>query len=176
VKLTLTYRGRLPATQRGVSEAKAELRNVFHPQIAAQVSRRLGNAIANATTTLEGQAFVSPCHRDLRTAAELDVLLMTPESARNVGDVDNRLKTLIDGLTRPANTQQMQGFMPPSDGGPTYCLMDDDQLVKRLAVDARPWFEPGVPLDKALVVVTATIVLGDNADMSSPTENIFLVL
>jgi hypothetical protein len=119
---------------------------------------------------------VAPAHTALRTAAELDVLLLTPASSRNVGDVDNRLKTLIDGLTRPANAGQMQHFVPPADGGPTYCLMDDDQLVKRLTVDARRWFEAGIPLDEALVVVTASIVLGDNADMSSPTGNIFLVL
>jgi hypothetical protein len=90
--------------------------------------------------------------------------------------VDNRLKTLIDGLTRPVNSQQMQHFIPPTDGGPTYCLMDSDELVKRLTIDARPWFESGMPQNEALVVLTATIVLGDNADMSSPTGNIFLVL
>lgn len=93
-----------------------------------------------------------------------------------MGDVDNRLKTLIDGLTRPANPQQMQGFIPQSDGGPTYCLMNNDQLVKRLTVDARRWFEPNVPPNEALVIITANIVLGDNADLSSPTGNLLLVL
>lgn len=176
MKLTLTYRGRLPATQRGVSPVKTELRQAFHPQIAAQIGLRLGNSIEQATTEFGGHRFVSPVHRDLRTAAELDVLLLTPKSSRSAGDVDNRLKTLIDGLTRPVNSQQMQHFIPPTDGGPTYCLMDSDELVKRLTIDARPWFESGMPQNEALVVLTATIVLGDNADMSSPTGNIFLVL
>lgn len=176
MKLTLTYRGPLPATQRGVSAAKAKLRQAFHPQVSAQIKARLGTSIAHVTTEFEGHKFICPVHRDFRTAAEISVLLLTPKSARSVGDVDNRLKTLIDGLTRPANSQQMRGFMPPVDGGPTYCLMDSDQLVKHLTVDARPWFESGIPVDEALVVVTATIVLGDNTDMSSPTGNIFLVL
>jgi hypothetical protein len=176
VRLTLTYRGHLPATQRGVSRTKAALREAFHPQIAAQIGLRLGRAVGQATTDFNGHAFVAPAHQELRTAAELDVLLLTPASSRTVGDVDNRLKTLIDGLTRPANAEQMRDFTPPVEGAPTYCLMDDDQLVKRLTVDARRWFEPGIPLDEALVVVTANIILGDNADMSSPTANIFLVL
>lgn len=102
--------------------------------------------------------------------------MLTPNSSRPIGDVDNRLKTLIDGLTRPVNSQQMQDFAPPADGGPTYCLMDNDQLVKRLTVDARPWFESSIPADEAFIVVTATIILGDNADMSSPTGTIFMVL
>ena len=176
MRLTLTYRGNLPATQRGVGKVKAVLREAFHPQIAAQFGHRLGPAVREASTEINGHTFVAPAHPRLRTAAELEVLLLTPASSRSVGDVDNRLKTLVDGLTRPANTEQMQSFKPPAPGGPTYCLMDDDQLVKRLTVDARRWFEPGIPPDEALVVVTANIILGDDADMSSPTASIFVVL
>jgi len=176
VKLTLTYRGKLPPTQRRVSSVKGALRAAFHPQIKAQIERRLGKPATEVETDFQGHKFISPAHEKFRTAAELDVLILTPNSSRSVGDVDNRLKTLVDGLTRPANPQQMQGFQPPPGGGSTYCLMDGDQLVKRLTVDARPWFEVGVPDNEALVVVTATIVLGDNVDMTSPMGNVFLVL
>lgn len=93
-----------------------------------------------------------------------------------MGDTDNRLKTLIDGLTRPANPDQLQGFEGPEDGEPTYCLMDDDSLVQRIGVDSRTWHVPPLGSSEALVVVTASIVLSDTANMQSPIGNIFLVL
>jgi hypothetical protein len=177
VKLTLTYQGPLPAKQRGVSPIKAKLREVFHPQISAQIDRVLGDESRSRLTTSLGEyQFISPAHAGFHTAVELDILMLAPRSRRPVGDTDNRLKTLIDGLTRPANSNQLQGFEAPADGGPTYCLMDDDNLVQRIGVDSRIWHVPPAGSNEALVVVTASIVLSETADMQSPIGNIFLVL
>ncbi|MEU3457641.1 hypothetical protein ABZ671_29160 [Micromonospora sp. NPDC006766] len=177
MKLTLTYQGPLPPRKRGITSEKANLRTAFHSQILAQVRSRLAEKTVKAvTSTIGGHAFVSVVHQNLRTAVELDVLLLTPQERRQVGDTDNRLKTLIDGLTRPANLEQMRDYVPPDDGGPLYCLMDNDALVNRLSVDSRRWFVPNVTDTDALVLVTASIVLGANADMTSPTANIFLAL
>lgn len=143
----------------------------------AQVGPLLsGSALAHASTDVDGRTFISPAHAELRTAVELDVLLLVPPRRSSTGDIDNRMKTLLDGLTRPANLEQLRGFSAPPDGGPTYCLMDDDRLVRRLSFDSRRWFDPAADPQEALAIVTATLVLGDNADMTSPTGNIFLVL
>lgn len=176
MRLTLTYQGTLPSKQRGVSPSKAAIRTEIHPQVKAQVDPRLGNSRRHATTSFSGHDFVAPAHKGLRTAAELDILVLSPTTTRPVGDLDNRLKTLIDGLTKPANVEQMVDFKDPADGGPTYCLLDEDTLVKSLTVDSRRWFLPSADPQLALVIVTAKIVLGDNADLSSPTGNIFMVL
>lgn len=69
----------------------------------------------------------------------------------------------------------MRDFVPPSIG-PTYCLMDDDSLVKRLGVDSRRWHDPEASEYDTLAIVTAKVVLGDAADMTSPTGSMFLVL
>ena len=102
--------------------------------------------------------------------------MLVPRQATTAGDVDNRLKTLVDGLTRPANAQQLEGFVPPDAAEPTYCLMDDDRLVQRLSVDARPWFDNTASTNEALVIVTAAIVLGSNASLETPMATTFLVL
>lgn len=107
---------------------------------------------------------------------ELDVLLLTPSESRRVGDTDNRLKTLVDGLTRPANRQQLQGFGEPDGGGPTFCLLDDDGLINRMTIDSREWYGGEAGRGDVLVVVTAQIVLGRNADMSAPLGSMFVVL
>jgi hypothetical protein len=102
--------------------------------------------------------------------------MLLPQHGTGAGDVDNRLKTLVDGLTRPANEEQLRGFVPPDSAQPTYCLMDDDRLVQRLSVDARPWFDSTASVDEALVIVTAAIVLGSNASLKAPVATMFLVL
>ena len=92
------------------------------------------------------------------------------------GDADNRLKTLVDGLTRPANAQQVAGHVAPGDGGPHFCLLDDDNLVQSIALDSRRWHAAQNDAD-TLVVVTARIVLSDDATLSStPFANNFLIL
>lgn len=177
MKLTLTYQGPLPAKQRGVSPIKAALRRAFHPQILAQMEARLSeDTRTRLTTPIGGHAFVSPAHAKFGTAVELDILMLAPRSDRPLGDTDNRLKTLIDGLTRPANSNQLQGFDSPDGGGPTYCLMDDDNLVQRIGIDSRVWHVPPKGSNQALIVVTATLVLSHTNDLNSPFNNIFLVL
>lgn len=176
MRLTLTYRGRLPAKQRGISPIKSALRQAFHPQIKEQVSRRLSQDRHEAAlvSNIEGHEFLAPVHDAFRTAVELDVLMLTGTALRP-GDSDNRLKTLIDGLTRPASVQQLEGHVDPPEGGPTFCLLDDDKLVQRVTLDSRRWYEP-VKRDETLVVVSATIVLSELAGMDSPFSNIFLLL
>lgn len=175
VEFTLTYQGPLPPKQRGISPVKARLRQAFHPQIKGTLDPRLtATARPQVTSTVHGHDFIAPANDAIRTAVALDVLLLTPPAAR-IGDADNRLKTLIDGLTRPANRQQMQNHEAPSEGGPTYCLLSDDRLVQRVNLDTRRWH--GAPDDTtSLVVVTAKLVLAEGVTANSPTTSLFLVL
>ncbi|MGJ0389031.1 hypothetical protein [Microbacterium sp. CGR1] len=159
-----------------MSPVKAALRRAFHPQIKAVLDRRMTQgAEQHLTSSIDGHEFVTPASEALGTAVALDVLLLTPPTQR-IGDADNRLKTLIDGLTRPANVEQMQNFESPDEGGPTYCLLSDDRLVQRVTLDSRQWHGgPGDPTT-TLVVVTARIVLSAEVTRDSPMASLFLVL
>ena len=58
------------------------------------------------------------------------------------GDLDNRVKTLIDGLTKPISATQLGSYLTPQIGeDPFYCLLENDNLVTSLAVetDIRPY-------------------------------------
>lgn len=176
MRITLTYQGPLPGRRQRVTEVKHELRKAFHPQLVAQVAPLLGpKSLPIVTSEVDGHRFVSVAHRAFRTAVELEVLLLSPPGVKPAGDTDNRLKTLIDGLTRPANAEQMRGHAPPEDG-PMFCLMDDDALVTRLSVDSRRWYGAAPGDSEALVVVTAQVVRGENADMDSPFGNLFVLI
>jgi hypothetical protein len=70
---------------------------------------------------------------------ELDILLLRPEGPGQIiesaGDIDNRIKTLIDALRIPNHASEMKkkaGDKP--DPNPMFCLLQDDKLITRLAV------------------------------------------
>ena len=72
---------------------------------------------------------------NLKLLAELDILIMHPEivgMARS--DIDNRMKTLFDGLRCPQNEHEI-GVNTPRDKGPIYTLLDDDHLITKLTVN-----------------------------------------
>ena len=49
-------------------------------------------------------------------------------------DIDNRVKTILDGLRCPQNEHEI-GQNTPRDIGPIYTLLDDDHLVTKLNVN-----------------------------------------
>jgi hypothetical protein len=72
---------------------------------------------------------------DLR--AKLDVLLLSsdmPGGLLHAGDIDNRLKTLFDALSMPANAQQVPTSDDAEPDGRLFCLLEDDRLVTRVEV------------------------------------------
>ena len=70
----------------------------------------------------------------------LDILFLRHDQPGGIeecrGDIDNRVKTLIDALRIPADGGEMKkkpGDAP--DPNPMYCLMDDDKLITKLKVE-----------------------------------------
>jgi hypothetical protein len=81
---------------------------------------------------IDWNPIISP---NLKMIAELDILMLHPEIvgvARS--DIDNRIKTLMDGLRCPQNEHEI-GANTPTDIGPIYTLLDDDHLVTKLTVN-----------------------------------------
>lgn len=65
----------------------------------------------------------------------LDVQLLMPEFHGIIhGDVDNRLKTLVDALTKPKRGQLVKKLDDPPDPNPLYCLLEDDKLITGLTI------------------------------------------
>jgi len=69
----------------------------------------------------------------------LDILMLRRDFPLNsrihAGDLDNRVKTLMDALRRPRNGSELRDNENPGAGeDPFYCLLEDDDLVSGLAV------------------------------------------
>jgi hypothetical protein len=86
-----------------------------------------------------GYNFVPLVNDLFNTVCGLDILFLRREdpgqliTTQSGGDIDNRLKTLLDALQIPQGCTQIEG--PPSEGEtPFYTLLQDDGLVTDLKV------------------------------------------
>ena len=70
--------------------------------------------------------------------AELDIVLLRPEEPGSVitqgGDIDNRVKTLLDALSIPQANQIPSGDVPRQDEDPFHCLVEDDNLITGIRI------------------------------------------
>lgn len=99
----------------------------------------LCDAIANRYSKF-GYNFVPLVRDDISLLCSLDVLFLRrdiPGSALQAGDLDNRIKTLIDTLRAPASPNELVGEdeKPRSDDTPMFCLLWDDKQVSHFSVE-----------------------------------------
>lgn len=96
----------------------------------------------------------------------LDVLFLrrdNPGSVIQSGDIDNRLKTLIDALHMPVNTPELAGNETPRENeDPFYVLLEDDKQVSHLSVETDRLLDPpkadrNEDRHMAHVVITVTL-------------------
>ncbi len=99
----------------------------------------LANAVAH-NHELYGCHFVPLVRKEWRLTCSLEILFLRhdpPGSIIRAGDLDNRVKTLVDALRMPASENEMALSEPlTSSELPFYCLLEDDDLISGLSVDS----------------------------------------
>ena len=184
MKFRLTYEGELRPTQRDALEHEKEplaihkhtVRRVFHAQLKRlwQTNRTLSewkvqmvplSEVLAESYQMFGYHFVPLVRKEIGVLCSLDFLFLRrdiPGSAIQAGDIDNRIKTLIDTLRMPRSPNEMLGSETPLDGeDPFFCLLEDDNLVSRFAVETDTLLDPLIGNDvdqrRAKIVVTVEI-------------------
>ena len=80
-----------------------------------------------------------------------------PGSAIQAGDIDNRIKTLIDALRLPQHENELTaGDEQPEEGeDPFFCLLEDDNQVSSFAVETDTLLDPpdGPNADRSVKLV-----------------------
>lgn len=160
MKLVLHYRGELFAN--GAPAHKHRLRQHFHRQLATLWQQKpllehhphwLVPATAGRVSLLRPIppfVFVPLISAALNAVAEVSLLLLRPEPPGALvtqgGDIDNRLKTLLDSLTMPRSIQALpENSCPGPDEQPHFfCLFEDDNLITDLSVRTEQLLEPGL--------------------------------
>ena len=143
----LLYQGPLKAN--GSPIEKHRIRRSFHSQLKslwaqpplAEVGQRLNidPSKGKSLGIIRGPYLCVPlvCAA-LELVASLEITLLRPEPPGQVitqgGDIDNRLKTLLDSLQVPKLDQVPPAESPTSEEQPFYCLVEDDNLITSLQV------------------------------------------
>lgn len=169
----LIYRGPLRASGNDVEKEvrarnihKHEIRKELHPQIKElwkypPLNRNFGKSVEpyhpqyldpnhpRGQKTCGEHRFVALVRSDLELTAELDILFLRREFPGTVilrgGDLDNRLKTLLDALRIPKTPQEIpEDYHPRDDEAPLFCLLEDDSLVTSLTISASILLDPTV--------------------------------
>jgi hypothetical protein len=124
------------------------LRREFHGQLKELLTRppmqpfkRLVDAKHQRALIVEigGFTFVPLISEKLSHVARLEIILLSPEEPGRVvtqgGDLDNRVKTLLDALRMPKVKEEIPPGDAPKDGEtPFYCLLEDDNLISGITV------------------------------------------
>jgi hypothetical protein len=108
--------------------------------------------------------FVPLVTKDLSLLCLLDILFLRtdlPSGVISAGDLDNRIKTLIDALRKPHNANELRGNETPAAGeDPFFCLLEDDNLVTSLTVETDMLLDrPNGNANSAIVKLVITVEL-----------------
>lgn len=179
MRFTLTYNGRLPSSSG--AKVKHGIRRELHPQLKelwrthpalADKQKWVSRPPPGSGATPDSQAiylaevgghdFASLVHPSMRLYAELDILVLRPEAPGAVishsGDIDNQLKTLFDALRRPTDSSEIpKDWTPVTGETPLHCLLEDDKLITRVAVETDRLLVPGIDPKDVQVTIRVNV-------------------
>jgi hypothetical protein len=148
MEFRLVYRGKLKANAANAAD-KQEVRRAFHPQLRKLWQQLPLNAepgwLRREPQTdfsiLKDQGlftFAPLVSTGLSLIAELAIIFLRPQEPGFLitqgGDIDNRIKTLLDARRMPKAGELPAGAAPRDGETPFFCLLEDDALVTALAV------------------------------------------
>jgi hypothetical protein len=167
MRFRLIFRGQIPGDIRGFTKEKHQIRQQFHPQLRELWNQHpallmLGGS-PGRIDELAGQhdkfgfGFVPLVQAENAMACSLNIVLMRRGEPHRLfdgtGDLDNRVKNLIDALCVPKQATQLlhkvngrqEKILPTEDEEPFFCLMEDDKLVYDFRVETDRLLMPAEP-------------------------------
>ncbi len=119
------------------------------------------------------EGYVPLVNEDFGMACELDVLFLRAEPAGHLlnhdssgGDIDNRMKVLLDGLTMPQKGQVKLKYDDDPDPVPMFVLPKDDGLVTSLRITTDRLLTSHDDSDSS----EACVVINVNVKTADPTR------
>ncbi len=178
MKFTLYYHG--PLKSNGSPEDKHTIRETLHTQLRELWEHRplvamktklldrnrkpdVPNGGNNLLFTVGEHEFACIISSRLHTTATLDITLLRPEQPGTVltqsGDIDNRLKTLLDALTIPQHLPKH--FSPTAGQTPFFCLLEDDALVTGISIHTHRWLNSDAVSRSDVILIIQVVTATD---------------
>ena len=173
MEFRLIYEGPLRG-QGAKSPHKWEIRRALHPQLqrlwqtrpladaaAALLSHPASPGAISVIVEKGGLLFAPLVTQRLNLYVELSVLLFRQQPRGTLitdgGDIDNRLKTLLDGLRVPHGSLEGRTERPVEpDPSPFFCLLEDDSLVTKVTVESEQLLRPARP-DEVVAIIAVHV-------------------
>lgn len=173
MRFRLTYRG--PLASNGSLKQKQALRRAFHVQLRelwtkpplADVRKlflvdQVPSGEISLIHPIAGFRFAPLVSSRVHLIAALEILMLRREDPGAVvthgGDLDNRVKTLLDSFRMPKGPSELPvGEAPKPDEDPFFCLLEDDALVTEVAIVTDRFLEPGPPEEKSHVQLVVKV-------------------
>lgn len=145
----LNYHGTLSTT--GHAKQKFIYRRAFLKQLreldeyykASGVSEKMGFS-ADKIKSVGPFKFLPLVTRDEGLEVELEIVLLSQMgpggNKQSHGDLDNLLKSLIDGLRMAQNANEIRSERPEKDETPFFCLLEDDQVIRNIHISHKKLF------------------------------------
>jgi hypothetical protein len=159
MEFRLLFEGQVKPRQRATLADIHDIRKQLHPQIKKlwehppldECRKMLRLPTSNgdyAVCEERGSKIYAPLvtkRTDL--LGELDIIFLRQQAKGQLisegGDIDNRLKTLLDALRVPSLAEvQTLGATTAIDDDPLYCLFQDDSLITRLNIETDRLLRP----------------------------------
>jgi hypothetical protein len=108
-----------------------------------------------------GWRYLPLVRESLALICGLDILFLRKEEpgalVKQGGDLDNRIKTLFDGLRMPSKGDPAYDGAEPLEQ-PFYCLLEEDSLISQMNVETgRLLTRPGGNASEVKLIVTVTV-------------------
>lgn len=173
MRFTLVYRGPLKSN-RGAKD-KHLLRRHFHGQLkelwaqkplssfqSRLLDRSKDDQSTNVVRDIGKFAFAPLICENVALVAELQITLFRPQAPGALvgtgGDIDNRIKTVLDALKVPHEPSALPSEESPLDGEtPVFVLLEDDKLITDLSVRTERLLEPHQSPTEVLMLVDVTV-------------------
>jgi hypothetical protein len=101
-------------------------------------AKRLIDWIADDHIRCNGNRFIPLVSIAGGFTCSLDILFLRRDNPGSLvesgGDIDNRIKVLLDGLRMPTDVKELGGIPINADEDPFYCLLEDDKLITSVSV------------------------------------------
>lgn len=191
VEFRLIYQGRLPAASQNDkrTQDKHRIRKALHPQLRElwKSDRFLSSRFLESSKgdpprprfQVMADEYARCGYRFLPLvgtpagdeACALDILFLRRDQpgdlVKHGGDIDNRMKVLLDALRMPDECQEICGEQPTEDQDPFYCLLKDDRLITEIRIVTDRLLTPAAVDENVnnvhLIINVRTISFGVNA-------------
>ncbi|MGY4428493.1 hypothetical protein ACVWWO_000970 [Bradyrhizobium sp. F1.13.1] len=173
MKFRLVFEGPIPPRQQTKLPVVHNIRLGFSPQIETLWKfpplsldpvnwlRHPGEDGDYAILEQRGSSVFAPLiskRNDLQ--CELEVMFLRQQAPGQLlgdgGDIDNRVKTLLDALSVPPQSQA-DTFSAVGPSKPTFCLLQDDSLVTKLSVETDRLLRPAEDRFDLLAILQVTV-------------------